>query len=88
MDSLFASGRIIDAILVMVILEGGLLWLWRHLSGRGPTLRALLPVLTSGFLLLLAVRAALTQAPWTLVALPLSAALVSHIADLILRWRR
>lgn len=82
----FSNGHIIDAILVMVVLEAVFLWRWHHRSGRGPRLRSLLPLLASGFLLLLAVRAALTQAPWPLVALPLGAALLAHIADLRSRW--
>jgi hypothetical protein len=84
----FANGHIIDIILLMVLLEAVLIWLWRRSTGRGPALASVFPVLGSGFLLLLAVRAALVQAPWPLVALPLTAALFTHILDLALRWRR
>ena len=83
----FATGHIIDAILLMVWLEAALIWHWRRRLGHGPTLVSLLPVLASGFLLLLAVRAALTGAPWPWVALPLTAALFTHILDLASRWR-
>jgi hypothetical protein len=85
MEALFASGRIIDAILLMVLLEAVLLW-WLRLGGRGPGLRSMWPLLASGFLLLLAVRAALVQAPWPLIALPLGAALITHLVDLLRRW--
>jgi hypothetical protein len=88
MQSLFASGRIIDPILIMVLVEAVVLWLLHRATGRGPGLKPLLPLLASGFLLLLAVRAALVQAPWPLIALPLAAALLTHIIDLLLRWPR
>ncbi|WPL15806.1 Cyclic di-GMP phosphodiesterase Gmr [Thiorhodovibrio winogradskyi] len=88
MDSLFTSGRIIDPILIMVLAEAVLLWFLRRATGRGPGLKPLLPLLASGFLLLLAVRAALVGASWPLIALPLAAALVTHLADLLLRWPR
>lgn len=88
MESLFASAQIIDAILIMVLLEAVLIWLWHRITGRGLALVAVLPLLTSGFLLLLALRAALVQAPWPLVALPVTGSLATHIADLILRWPR
>lgn len=84
----FANGHIIDLILAMVVAEAIALALWRRRTGRGPELAPLLPLLASGFLLLLAVRAALVRAPWPLVALPLGAALVAHLLDLALRWRR
>lgn len=86
MESLFASGRIIDPILILVLLEAVLLWLWHRVTGTGPEPKAVLPFLAAGFMLLLALRAALAQAPWPLVALPLSASLFAHLADLIQRW--
>lgn len=77
MADLFASGRAIDLVLAVLLLEA--LWLWRHKQAPvGDILRALLP----GAFLLLAVRAALTGAPWPLVALPLILALPAHLADI------
>jgi hypothetical protein len=76
-DGFFASGRAIDLVLAVLVLEA--LWLWRR--GRAPLgdiVRALLP----GAFLLLAVRAALTGAPWPLVALPLLLSLPAHLADI------
>lgn len=84
----FSSGRIIDAIVLMVLLEGGLIWFRHRRTGRGLSLIRALPVLASGVLLLLAIKAALVQAPWPLVALPLTGALIAHLLDLQSRWPR
>ena len=86
--SLFASGRIIDAILVLMALEAvGLLWFHR-ITGKGVGPRALLPFLAAGVCLMLALKAALTGGSWTWIAVMLSLAFVFHLADIALRWRR
>ena len=89
MAALFASGRIVDAILALVALEAVALLVWRRMRGHGPSASALLVNLASGAALMLAVRAALTGAAWTVVALFLLGlvALVAHGADLALRLR-
>ena len=87
MTELFATGRIIDLILVLVLLEVAALTAFRGLTGRGPRLSDLLPMLVSGALLLVAVRAALGDAWWGLIALPLLGALIAHLFDLRQRWR-
>ena len=79
---LFASGHIIDAILVLVVGEALALALWR---GRRVPLRPLLFNLASGAALMLAVRAALTGAAWWTVAACLLAAFLAHATELGLR---
>jgi hypothetical protein len=87
-EHLFTNGRIIDLILLMVAAEAILIsWLHQR-SGRGPALAEIGPTLISGALLLLTVRVALTGAWWGWIALILTLALVSHLIDLALRWRR
>jgi peptidoglycan/LPS O-acetylase OafA/YrhL len=82
------SGRVLDAILVGMALEGAVLAaLWR-VSRRGIAPGALLPNLLSGMCLLVAMRAALTGGWWGWVSLPLLGALVFHVYDLSRRWRR
>ncbi len=86
MQQLLTSVHIVDAILVLVVIEGVVLavvWRW---TGRGLPPDQFLPTLAAGACLLLALRNALTQA-WPWVALWLVAALLSHLADLSLRWR-
>jgi hypothetical protein len=88
MAELFASGTIIDIILMLVLLEMAGLALAHRLTGRTPRLRTLLPNLAAGFLLLLGLRAALADLGWGLIALPLGLALLAHVLDLIGRWPR
>lgn len=86
MAELFANGGIIDLILVSVLLEIAVLALVRRISTRAPRLLSLLPNLAAGFLLLLSLRAAIAEAPWPLIALPLGLALLAHLLDLWSRW--
>jgi hypothetical protein len=82
------SGRIIDAIIVLIALEALLFWWLRRIpSGRRwlPGLGQLLPNLLSGAVLMLTLRFALTDAPWWWIAGGLSAALLCHCWDL---WAR
>ncbi len=87
MSELFAGGRIIDWILLLIVLEAAALGAWHRRSGRGIALREVLGTLASGAALMLALRAALSGQSWTMVALWLSLALVAHLADLASRWR-
>lgn len=80
MEAWFASGRIVDALLVLVLLEA-ILFLR---AGRG---RLLLPNLAAGACLLLALRAALTGAPVALLGLWLALAGLAHGVDVVGRWR-
>lgn len=72
----------------MVVLETAALLAFRRITGRGPKPQLLWPTLASGLLLMLALRAAIADLRWELIALPLSLALITHIIDLALRWRQ
>lgn len=84
MAELFASGRIIDLILILVAVEACALLAWRLRRGRGPSPVLLLCNLASGAALMLAVRAALTDAHWTSVAGCLVGALLAHLIEMAL----
>ncbi|NVZ09712.1 hypothetical protein HW932_10605 [Allochromatium humboldtianum] len=88
MSELFASGRIIDLILVLIVVEGLVLALVHRRTGRGLPPSDLIGFLLSGFLLMLALRAALVGAWWGWISLALTGSLVTHLADLAWRWRR
>ena len=79
MEGWFVSGRIVDALLVLVLLEAVLFLR----AGRG---RTLIPNLAAGACLLLALRAALTGAPVALLGLWLALAGVAHALDVAGRW--
>ena len=87
MEALFASGRIIDAILILVALEALALLAWRFRQGHGPSPVALVANLLSGAALMLALRTALTGGHWSVLAACLAISLVCHVTDLALRLR-
>jgi hypothetical protein len=87
MADLFASGRIIDAILLLVALEAMAIAIYHRATGRGVALGDVVWTLASGAALMLALRIALTGGAWTAIAAPLTAALVTHLVDLVRRWR-
>lgn len=87
MDSLFASGRIVDLILLAVVLQAAGLWAARRFASVGPGLGPLVWTLASGVGLMLAIRAGLTGAPWPVVGGFMLVGLVCHLADLRQRWR-
>jgi membrane-bound metal-dependent hydrolase YbcI (DUF457 family) len=87
MSELFATGRIVDLILVAMLLEGALLFWWHRRTGRGFPVDLIATTLLAGGFLLLALRAALIGSAWPWVALWLFAGLVAHLADLRRRLR-
>lgn len=87
LTDMIGSGRMIDVILALVVLEAAALLVWRRAKGP-PYLRDLAANLVAGAMLLLALRAALTDAGAAAVALWLFLALLAHIADLVQRLYR
>jgi len=78
-----ASGRLVDAILVLVAVEAAFLFALRR-RFRWST-AGVLANLAAGAFLLLALRGALTGAAAHWIMLALAAALVAHLADLKMR---
>jgi hypothetical protein len=88
MAELFATGRFVDLILILVAIEAVcLLFYWRS-TKRGVDPADLLPNLCAGAFLLLALRLELGGAGWQLCCLSLAAAGLAHLVDLTRRWRR
>lgn len=87
MAELFASGRIVDAILALIVVEAMLLTVLHRRFGVGMPPTDLAGYLVSGAALLLALRSALVGSPWTTTASWLAVALVAHLVDLVRRWR-
>ncbi|XUM24566.1 hypothetical protein ACRAVF_16235 [Bradyrhizobium oligotrophicum S58] len=87
MDELFHSPHLVDLILAVVAVEFvAVACIWqRHRRGISPL--GLLPNLLAGVFLLLALRCALTGAPWFWLAGCLAASGVANAADLRQRWR-
>ena len=88
MADLFASGHLVDLILIVVLVEAvGLMWLWKS-CGRGIAPADLLPNLCAGAFLLLALRVTLSGGGWMMACLCLALAGVANIIDVSRRWRR
>jgi hypothetical protein len=86
MGALFASGRIIDLILLLVLVEAMILIIIRKQTGRGLKPLDLILSLLAGVALLFALRAALRGVAWPPIALLLFLSLVAHLTDLGRRW--
>ena len=87
MQDLFASGRIGDLILAVLVAEAVLLALLHARWGLGPGLRRMAANLVAGAALVVALRGALAGSDWMWIAIALSVALLAHATDLIGRWR-
>ncbi|HEX7533321.1 MAG TPA: hypothetical protein VF340_08795 [Methyloceanibacter sp.] len=85
LTGLFANGKIVDLVVVFVVLEAIALAIYRRATGRGLTLIDTAVMMLPGVFLLLALKAALADKPWTTIAMLLGLALVAHLGDL---WRR
>ena len=84
----FASGRIIDFILVLMALEAVLFPAWPGLVGKNRQSRFdPLANLASGAALMLALRSALTGQSWPWTAVFLGVSFASHLADILQRHR-
>ena len=83
MVGLFASGHIVDLILVLMLVEFAAVF-WSKRLPRG-AMSSFALTLVSGACLMLALRGALTGAWWGWIALALFAGLLAHVADLARR---
>lgn len=88
LEQLVTTGRIVDLMLVFILIEIVALLLIRRFTGRGIAAVPLLTNIGAGGSLMLALRADLTGAGWTWVAVFLVASLVFHVGDLAQRWQR
>ena len=86
MADLFANGRIVDGILILMLFELVALSALRKKTQRGLSAPRLIVSLLAGAALLLSLRAALTAQPWPVTSFWLFAALIAHALDLRLRW--
>ncbi len=85
LDDLITSGRLVDLILLLLVVELIALIVLRRVRRTGPRLGDVLPTLVSGAFLLLALRLALTGAQPTWIAASLAGAGLAHVADLVRR---
>ncbi len=84
---LFASGRIVDCIVVILALEWVSVLVAQRVLKRSLGSLAILVGLCAGLALLLALRESLLGARWQAVAAWLAAAFIAHIFDLHIRLK-
>ena len=82
------GGGLVDAIIVITLLEAAALAAYHHQTKRGLKPRDFLLNMTSGLCLMLALRCALSSSAWQFVALWLTAAGLAHVADLVFRFQQ
>jgi hypothetical protein len=83
---LFADGRIVDCIVLMMLLEFFALCIVRSRTARGVKPIELGVSLGAGMGLLFALRAALMGHAWQLISMWLITAFAAHLLYLKLRW--
>ena len=88
MNDFIASGRVLDLVIAMTLLEAIVLVSYHRITGRGPQPLDAVGLLAAGAFLALAFRLHTLEAGWIWIALCLSGALVTHLADLARRWPR
>ncbi len=76
MEEFFASGRAVDVVLAVLVVEA--IWL----KFRGQELADIIGALLPAVLMMLALRAALTGMAWPFVSIPLALAFPVHLYDL------
>jgi uncharacterized membrane protein len=82
MEALFASGHIVDVALALMVLEVVALRVYRRAVGAKPVPARIAWNIAAGACLLLALRAALTDASWPWIAAFLTGALIAHAGDI------
>lgn len=85
MESLVATGGLLDLVLVVIGIEIVGLWLIRKRLKKLPSLTNLLPNILAGAALILALRLSLTGASWVWIPALLTLSLIAHLSDLWLR---
>jgi len=87
LDQSFSDGSIIDVIFVFVAIEcAALLWLRSYTFSLKVT--DIILLFLPGVFLLQALRAALESERWPIIAMWLTAALLAHLGDLVMRIRK
>jgi hypothetical protein len=87
LQQIITSGRIVDFIIAIMVMEVMACVAWRWHSTRGLSLPEISSMVLAGFFLLLALRSALASADWRWIALFLLGSLIAHLFDLKMRWR-
>lgn len=86
LNEFLTSAGLIDFVIVLTVLEGLTLAVYRRFRGRGLGAGDYALNLLAGLCLMLALRCAVRDAGWPWLGMCLFAAGLAHAADLRLRW--
>jgi hypothetical protein len=86
MSEIFSSGRLIDIVILITLLEGAFLLTLHRKTGRGVAPQDFVLNMASGLCLMLALKLVLSGAGWQVTALCLMAAGTLHGMDKYKRW--
>ena len=81
MQPLFDNGAVVLIILAFVVIEAAALAVLHRKTGRGIPTIPMLANLAAGGCLMLAIRAALLDHPWTWIGFLMALALAAHLID-------
>ncbi|MEM8950859.1 MAG: hypothetical protein AAGA21_01850 [Pseudomonadota bacterium] len=81
MEALFESGVVVVIILILVAIEAIVLLVFQKKTGRGIAAVPMLANLVAGGCLMLAIRSALLDHPWTWTGAFMAMALLAHLID-------
>ncbi len=84
----FSIATLIDAVIVVTLVECAALTLWYRVSSTGVSPRDFALNLLSGLCLMFALRCLARDAGSAWIALFLLAAGIAHAADIVRRWQR
>ena len=87
LEQLILSGRIVEIMLTVMAIEIIVVEILRRRRGAGIGTLPLVINIGAGASLMLALRAALTEAGWLAIAAFLVASLVFHVLDVRIRWQ-
>lgn len=88
MQSFMTSGLLFEIVAALTVIEGlVLLWLYGYRRSGIPPVQ-ILPMLAAGFCLMMTVRGVALDLNWSSVLPWFMGALIAHLADLAIRWRR
>ena len=86
-NAILADGRFVDAILVLMIVEGVGLIAYQRATGRGIAPAAVIANLIAGGALLVALRGMIAGWGLPVIGLCMAVSGAAHVADLQRRWR-
>lgn len=87
LQGLVESGRIVDIMLAVIVVEVAALIAYRVIKRRGLSVASIVLNIGAGGSLMVALKLLYADAGWQLIAAALVASACFHTGDLVYRWR-